>query len=88
MAQRSIVQITPAGTWRAQFKTTQPGTSGLPNPHLACWALIETEMSGIPTREIACMIVSPQPTIPRASLFLRTNWRVLLATFRDARRFL
>jgi hypothetical protein len=59
MAQRSIVQITPAGTWRAQFKTTQPGTSGLPNLHLACWALIETETSGIPTREIAGMIVSP-----------------------------
>ena len=58
-AQRSIVQIIPAGSWKARFKTTQPGMSGLPKAPLACWALVETDVAlGAPNREIVGMIVS------------------------------
>ncbi len=62
VAHRSIIQIIPAGTWKARFKPTQqhaqPGAAGPPKLPLACWALTDTGTLGAPVREIVGMIVS------------------------------
>ena len=53
---RQIIQIIPAGDWKARYSSNQPGGSDSRYELLACWALVNT---GMTQQQVVGMIVGP-----------------------------